>query len=184
MEDSSITWQSVTARSEQLIDAVKFECIVSGLLRTTAQDISFEAVRSCLRARFLQEQLKGRTEASTGHRDNGRRADHPAKSSSYASASRDVIQSVDDADDRLKALQRNAVRAQLYVADAHKRAAQSHQQAAAKGLGDVEAHRQAADRHRSAQQEALRRRWAYLVAATLNLISDGGDPPFLTGNET
>jgi hypothetical protein len=175
--NSTNAWQSVAARSEELIDAVKFECIVSGLLGTTAQDLSFEAIRSCLRAKFLQEQQTGRTEAPTGHRPDGPMADHPAELRSHVSASRDAIQSVDDGDDRLKVLQRNVVRAQLYVADAHERAAQSHEKSAENGLGDVQAHRQAADRHRSARQEALRRRWAYLMAATLNLISDGGDPP-------
>jgi len=182
--NSTNNWQSVAARSEELIDAVKFECIVSGLLGTTAQDLSFEAIRSCLRAKFLQEQVRVWTKAPTGRGHDEQMADHPTEPSSCASARTDVIQSVDDANDRLKALQRNIVRAQLNIAEAHRRAAQSHQQAAANGLGDVEAHQRAADRHRSAQQEALRRRWAYLMAATLKLISGGGDPPLLSGNAT
>lgn len=185
MADGTHTWQAVTARSDQLLDALKFECIVSGLLGTTAQDVSFEAIRSCLQAKSLFLQRDSPQAAPTGrrhHKPKPAQDGHPVEHSLAPPACRDAVLPVDNADDHLKALQRNTIRALFFVANAHQRAARTHDHAASLRLGDVEAHRRAAERHRAAEGDAIRRRWAYLMRATLNLISDDGTQPLVVND--
>ncbi|WP_156750068.1 hypothetical protein [Mycobacterium sp. E2479] len=186
MAEDADTWRRAIAQREQLLNVLAFECIVSGLLRATAEDLSFAAIRSSLRARLLQRQLGGvpkqthkssRADGSMpgmGDRAEAPPKDHPVESLPVpAAGDSDAVQSVDNLENRLKARQSKTVRALLFAADAHNRAAKVHEQAARLGIGDAAAHRQAADRHRAAQAEAIRRRWVYLTAATQDLISDG-----------
>lgn len=189
--DHADTWHLATAQRDRLLNVLEFECIVSGLHRATAQEVSFAAIGSCLRARLLLAQLGNeprrtpagrRPDASApalgGQADKtppGRPVEPPPP------ASGDTHSFADGLEDRLRARQRNTVRAQLFAADAHNRAARVHDRAISAGLGDVAAHRQAADSHRAAQADAILRRWTYLTAATRDRISDDAGAEGSTG---
>ncbi|WP_142254560.1 hypothetical protein [Mycobacterium colombiense] len=71
MADRTDTWHQATARRDELLNVLEVECIVSGLLRTTAQDVSFAAIQSCLRAKLLLAELGDHAESTPG----GRRPD-------------------------------------------------------------------------------------------------------------
>jgi hypothetical protein len=58
---------------------------------------------------------------------------------SRLTTSQRAARSAHEAAERLEGLQRNMVRAQLFAANAHNRAAQAHERAAAGGIGDVDA---------------------------------------------
>lgn len=184
--DRTDTWHQATARRDQLLNVLEYECIVSGLLRTTAQDVSFAAIRSCLRARLLLTELGNHAESTPGGRcpdasvlaldDHADQtpSDRRVESLVGPSASGDIPPSSDSLENRIQSRHRNTVRAQLFAAEAHNRAARTHERAASLGLGDAGAHRQAADRHRAAQAEAILRRLTYLLAAEQEAVSDGG----------
>ncbi|WP_155767144.1 hypothetical protein [Mycobacterium colombiense] len=186
MADRADTWYAATARRDRLLNVLEYECVVSGLLRTTAQDVSFAAIRSCLRARLLQAQLGNvpksargirRPDASVlalGDQADQTPSDRRVESLVAPSASGVIPPSSDSLENRIQSRHRNTIRAQLFAAEAHNRAARTHERAASLGLGDAGAHRQAADRHRAAQAEAILRRLTYLLAAEHEAVSDGG----------
>lgn len=174
-------WSAEISRCDRLLDAVSFECIVSGILQSTAQEASFAAIESCLRATLLGRQL-GFLEKAPARRSDNQPNPQPEFGVHAARSARAIDPPVCHSatgseacsDERLTASQHNVVRALRYLANAHRRAARTHERAASRGLGDVKAHGRAADVHRAAQVEAIRRRLAYLMVATRK--SHGDNP--------